>query len=402
MNGVLRKTALAAALACMLNGISACAMQHDISVVVNGTEVEFDVSPKIEDGRTMVPMRAVFEALGAQVSWDDAAKTAVGEKDGSVVSITVNDRFIYKNDTALELDVPAMLSEGRTLVPVRAVSEAFGCAVDWNDDTKTVIVAENNHREPPNIPEYSGEPYVFIDGGRADFGAAENMRLSFESYSELDNLGRCGTAYANLSKDTMPTEERGKIGQVKPSGWQTVKYDFVDGKYLYNRCHLIGYQLSAENANEKNLITGTRYMNVDGMLPFENEVAQYIKETGNHVLYRVTPMFSGDNLVADGVHMEAKSVEDSGINFNVFCYNAQPGVYIDYATGLSSAPEMSAETAAPKESSAAYVLNTKSKKFHYADCSGAKNMNDANREDFNGTRDEVIGMGYSPCGICKP
>ena len=161
---------------------------------------------------------------------------------------------------------------------------------------------------------------------------------SFEYYGELDELGRCTVAYASIGKDLMPTEKRGSIGSVKPTGWHTVKYDIVDGKYLYNRCHLIGYQLTAENANKNNLITGTRYLNVDGMLLFENLVADNIKETNNHVLYRVTPIFTGDNLLADGVLLEAESVEDNGegISYNVFCYNVQPGVKIDYVTGDSS------------------------------------------------------------------
>ncbi len=188
------------------------------------------------------------------------------------------------------------------------------------------------------IPEYSGEPYIEINDNEPDFPEEDWSEASFESYSELDDLGRCGTAYANVGRDLMPTEKRGSIGQVKPSGWQTVKYDIVDGKYLYNRCHLIGYQLSGENANEKNLITGTRYMNVEGMLPFENMVADYVKETGNHVLYRVTPVFDENDLVAKGVHMEAYSVEDAGegISYNVYVYNVQPGIEIDYATGESS------------------------------------------------------------------
>ena len=183
---------------------------------------------------------------------------------------------------------------------------------------------------------YQGEPYVVINDNNPDFTEADMTTVSFESYGELDVLGRCTTAFANIGKDLMPAEKRGSIGEVKPTGWQTAKYDNVDGKYLYNRCHLIGYQLTGENANAKNLITGTRYLNVDGMLPFENMVADYIKETGNHVLYRVTPVFSGDNLVASGVQMEAESVEDNGdgILFNVYCFNAQPGIAIDYATAI--------------------------------------------------------------------
>ena len=195
--------------------------------------------------------------------------------------------------------------------------------------------------ELSEIPEYSGEPYIEINGNEPDFSEEECSEDSFEVYSELDDLGRCQTADANVGTDLMPTEKRGSIGQVKPSGWQTVKYDVVDGNYLYNRCHLIGYQLSGENANEKNLITGTRYMNVEGMLPFENMVADYVKETDNHVLYQVTPVYDGDNLVADGVQMEAYSVEDEGdgISYNVYVYNVQPGIEIDYATGESTIDE---------------------------------------------------------------
>ena len=187
------------------------------------------------------------------------------------------------------------------------------------------------------IPDYSGMPYVVIDGNQPDFSAESLSDEAFEVYSALDMLGRCGTAYANIGQELMPEEERGSIGQVKPSGWQTVKYDIVDGKYLYNRCHLIGYQLTGENANEQNLITGTRYLNIEGMLPFENMVADYIQETGNHVRYRVTPVFRGTELVARGVQMEGLSVEDGGegICFNVFAYNVQPGITIDYATGES-------------------------------------------------------------------
>lgn len=203
------------------------------------------------------------------------------------------------------------------------------------------LLVELGLKEPAvsmeEIPDYSGEPYVVLNDNWPEFGAEDLTLEAFENYSELDDLGRCGTAFANICLEIMPTEPRGDIGQVKPSGWQTVKYDCVDGKYLYNRCHLIGYQLAGENANEKNLITGTRYMNVMGMLPFENMVDSYVEETANHVLYRVTPVFEGRNLVASGVRLEAFSVEDEGegLSFNVFVYNVQPGVVIDYATGES-------------------------------------------------------------------
>ncbi len=189
------------------------------------------------------------------------------------------------------------------------------------------------------IPAYSDLPYVELADNLPEFTKEDlkTAETSYETYCDLDAWGRCGRAEASVGQDLMPKEERGRIGQVKPSGWHTVKYDCVDGKYLYNRCHLIGYQLTAENANEENLITGTRYMNVEGMLPFENLVADYVKETGNHVLYRVTPIYEGENLVASGVQMEAMSVEDEGdgVCFNVYVYNVQPGIAIDYRTGES-------------------------------------------------------------------
>lgn len=210
-----------------------------------------------------------------------------------------------------------------------------------------------------NIPAYSGKAYVEVNGNKPYFTKKDLTKKAFEKYSALDSLGRCGVAYANVCLDTMPTEKRGAIGMIKPTGWHTVKYDHVDGKYLYNRCHLIGYQLTAENANERNLITGTRYLNVDGMLPFENMVADYVKETENHVLYRVTPMFDGDDLIAKGVLMEAKSMEDNGVgvSYCVFVYNVQPGVTIDYATGES---HLSSQKSV-KSSSSAKSSNRKSR-----------------------------------------
>ena len=225
---------------------------------------------------------------------------------------------------------------------VSAIREADG------DTSKNIYNQESNTDttySPPlksselnNIPEFTNEPYVEINNNQPFFTNEEFTTSSYEYYSDLDALGRCGVCYACIGTDIMPTEERGPIGMVKPSGWQIAKYDFVDGKYLYNRCHLIGFQLAGENANEKNLITGTRYLNVTGMLPFENEVAGYVRKTNNHVMYRVSPIFEGNNLVANGVLMEAYSVEDSGegVCFNVYCYNAQPSVKIDYATGNNS------------------------------------------------------------------
>lgn len=203
--------------------------------------------------------------------------------------------------------------------------------------TYSIINASNGSYDIENLPEYDGNSYVIVNDNIPYFKEEEYTTDSFEKYSELDSLGRCGVAYANISKELMPTEKRGSIGSIKPSGWHTIKYDHIDGKYLYNRCHLIGYQLTGENANEKNLITCTRSMNTKGMLQFENMVTKYIKDTGNHVLYRVTPVFEGNNLVATGVEMEAYSVEDNGkgIKFNVFVYNIEDGIIIDYKTGDS-------------------------------------------------------------------
>lgn len=265
---------------------------------------------------------------------------------------------------------------------------------------KLELNSSNHAKTLSEVPDYADEPYVVINNNEPEFAEEDMTTDSYEYYSELDSSGRCGVVEANLGVDLMPTEDRESIGQVKPSGWKTVKYDNVDGKYLYNRCHLIGFQLAGENANEKNLITGTRYMNTEGMLPFENMVADYIQETGNHVLYRVTPIFEGDNLVASGVQMEAKSVEDDGegICFNVYVYNIQPGIEIDYATGESwtaASDDFTGEVAT-------YILNTNNKKFHYEDCSSVSNMKDKNKQEYVGTREDLIKQGYEPCGNCSP
>lgn len=266
-----------------------------------------------------------------------------------------------------------------------------------------------------SIPAYSGKPYVAVNGNNPYFTTSEHSATSFEKYTSLDRLGRCGVAYANIGRDIMPTEERSSIGSVKPTGWHTIKYENVDGKYLYNRCHLIGYQLSGENANERNLITGTRYMNVQGMLPFENMVADYVEETGNHVLYRVTPIFKDDNLLADGVLMEALSMEDngSGICFNVYCYNVQPGIKINYATGESasedgSAPYGSSATITTDKhtnnpnTSSNYIANKNTKKFHYPNCGSVSQMKEKNKKYLSCTREEAINQGYDPCKNCCP
>ena len=306
-----------------------------------------------------------------------------------------------------------------------------------------------------DIPAYDGTSYIQLENNMPDFTEEEKKSTeAFERYSDLDSLGRCGQAYANICPELQPTEERGTIGNVRPSGWHTVKYnDLIDGNYLYNRCHLIAYCLAGENANEKNLITGTRYLNVDGMLPFEEKVDAYVKETGNHVLYRVTPIFEGDNLVASGVEMEGWSVEDegAGICFYVYCYNVQPGITIDYATGDSAldgtTPEQTTKNSDTKKSSSkgassgsnntnsgsasnetqaatpapaqtdnnttvqeppaptpadttsngsviVHITDTGSK-YHNAGCRYLKS-------DHEVTLDEAKAMGLTPCGVCNP
>lgn len=234
---------------------------------------------------------------------------------------------VTESQNAGDSDTSAGTSSGKTSDSENTSENA---ARSGNRSSDSVSLSE--------IPAYSGKPYTPVNNNRPFFQKDDLTTKTFEHYSRLDRLGRCGTAYANISEKTMPTEKRGYIGSVHPSGWHTIKYQGIEGRYLYNRCHLIGYQLSAENANERNLITGTRYLNTEGMLPFENMVADYVKETGNHVLYRVTPMFKGNNLLAEGVLMEAESVEDNGkgISYNVFCYNVQPGIKIDYTDGSSS------------------------------------------------------------------
>ena len=257
-----------------------------------------------------------------------------------------------------------------------------------------------------DVPAFSGEPFVVINDNIPEFSEEDLVEESYEYYSPLDSLERCGYAMACIGRDIMPTEDRESISSVKPSGWVQNQYDFVDGKSLYNRCHLIGFQLTGENANERNLITGTRYCNVEGMLPFENMIADYVKETGNHVLYRVTPVYDGDNLVARGVQMEARSVEDNGagVCFHVYVYNNQPGVIIDYATGDNRAEGAVATEPVADEATDGntYILNTNSQKFHLPSCSSAESISEKNKQVVTDTRDNLIEQGYTPCGSCDP
>lgn len=301
-----------------------------------------------------------------------------------------------------------------------------------------------------SVPPYSGVPYIVLNENRPDFSAGDLQTTSYEYYSPLDSSGRCGPCIACIGRNLMPTGKRRRISRIKPTAWQYTKYDSVDGKFLYNRCHLIGYQLTGENANARNLITGTRYMNTDGMLPFENMVADYVKETGNHVLYRVTPVFTGNQPLADGVILEARSVEDdgAGVEFHVYCYNVQPGIRIDYTDGSSEytgtepvtkpVPLKHAEASAANamrkadgrsagygetdsgknapayENSGSadfpengktdghYVLNRRSHIFHRPDCPGVHDMSAANRQDVTQSREELLHEGYRPCQICHP
>lgn len=254
------------------------------------------------------------------------------------------------------------------------------------------------------MPDFSGKPYVEINNNMPYFTESEKAQDVFEKYSDLDELGRCGVAYANICKDLMPKGKRENISSIKPSGWENKKYDFVDGEYIYNRCHLIGFQLAGENANEKNLITGTRYMNVEGMLPFENMVDDYVEETNNHVLYRVTPIYTEDNLVCDGVLMEGYSLEDEGkgICFNVFCYNVQPGCNINYKTGENQLDTQYEETREEIVEKASYVGNANTKKFHKIDCPSVAKIKKETNKVYNNERDYFISEGYEPCKSCNP
>lgn len=291
---------------------------------------------------------------------------------------------------------------------IERVAESLATAESSQSQERISTFTTWNGQE--TVPVYSGEPYTELNGNIPYFTDREKTEDVFEHYSDLDTLGRCGTAYANICKELMPTEKRGEIGMIKPTGWHTVRYDdIISDKYLYNRCHLIGFQLAGENANEKNLVTGTRYMNVDGMLPFENMIADYVKETDNHVLCRVTPIFVGDNLVCRGVEMEAYSVEDNGegTSFHVFVYNIQPGIEIDYATGDSWVANSMADIVDDTEEHAQYattlyVINAKTRKFHFPDCDSVGKISKQNKKERETDRAELIAEGYTPCGSCKP
>lgn len=270
--------------------------------------------------------------------------------------------------------------------------------------------------DPEVIPAYCGEPYYLL-GAEPSFADTQYESVSYISLSELDSLGRCGIAEMKVTCDALPTEERGKIGHVKPSGWHTVKYpEVISDLYLYNRCHLLAYCLSGLNDEERNLITGTRYLNMEGMLPFEQQVLAYVRETKDDVLYRVTPVYTGDNLVCDGVLMEAASCDRGKLEFAVYCYNVQPGIAIDYATGNSSLddsheqlPQMEvsgnsgvAVVETSEKTAEDYIVNTNTKKYHAPSCPSVEDIKPSNRMDYRGRAEELEQQGYEACKRCKP
>lgn len=382
---------------------------------INGEETEIDAGrgtvPIITDGRTLVPIRAIVEAFDGTAEWEEDTRSVLLHMEDDTIRLVIDSRVAYLNNEAQLLDTVPTVVNGRTMLPIRFVAEGFNLGVAWNNETRTVSVIRNSFdsEEYQNLmsvlPAYSGEPYTEINNNMPLFKDYEIIDGSFEYYSTLDELGRCDVCMASISDELMPTEARESISSVTPTGWQNAAYDTVEGRYLYNRCHLIGFQLTGENANNKNLITGTRYLNVEGMLPFENMVADYIEETGNSVMYRSTPVFSGDNLVADGVLLEGYSIEDkgSGVSFCVYCYNVQPTVIIDYATGANSLISENAgftekvteeRGESSDNASGTRVYRTPSgKRYHFDPDCGGKNS-------YEVTFEQAVGAGLTPCSKC--
>lgn len=328
------------------------------------------------------------------------------EQTSTIISATT---FVTISTSATS---PAATHEPFTETTIRETETVTSGTESTTEKADVVFPAEASV-DLSSIPDYNGTAYTEINGNKPYFDVFTDEY--FEIYPELDSLGRCGTVFELIGPETMPESEREGIGMIKPSGWKTVKYpEIIPDLYLYNRCHLIGFQLCGKNADERNLITGTRYMNVSGMLKFEEETASYIRRSGNHVLYRVTPVFDGSELVVRGVLMESLSVEDngSGLCFCVFCYNVQPGIGINYADGASWIIEEPVQTEALEIIQVAeteeetvgqqYILNTNTKKFHYPSCYSVKQMKDKNKQEYSGTRDEIINQGYEACKNCNP
>jgi DNA-entry nuclease len=416
------------------------------------TQVSADASTDADTNVTSAETFAEGSESGVDAGSADRSDAGSEDSDGSNAGVNTDTRS-DGSDAGISTGVSQGTANTEPLAGAQGISANAGALGSKSASSSAGATAKASgiSLDPSEIPAYSGSPYVEINGNVPFFTENELTTASFENYSPLDRLGRCGVAYANISLEIMPTEARGRIGNVRPTGWHLVKYSGIDGNYLYNRCHLIGYQLAGENANEKNLITGTRYLNVTGMLPFEDKVAEYVKATHHHVLYRVTPIFAGENLLASGVLMEAESVEDhgAGVKFNVYCYNVQPGITINYTDGSSSGPEFTggstgnqstgeinglagagdagsgtgsagvAEGAAAsgnasstgskssddsgnvKKQGANYIGNSNSRKFHRPGCKSVAKMSDKNKVTFS-TRDEAIADGYQPCKICNP
>ncbi len=370
---------------------------------VNGNRTEIDkgrgTTPVINNSRTLVPIRSIIEAFGGTVDWNDNTQTVTLKIEDDTIKLNIDSTNAYLNNQLSTLDVAPKIINGRTMLPIRYIAEGFNLGVAWENDTRTISIICNSfdddeYQKITNlVPEYSGIPYVIINNNKPFFKDYEIIGGSFEFYADLDEMGRCDVAMASVGTDIMPTQKRESISSVKPTGWKNKYYDFVDGGYVYNRCHLIGFQLTGENANERNLITGTRYMNVEGMLPFENMVDDYIEDTNNNVMYRSTPVFTGKNLVADGVLLEAYSVEDNGIGvkFCVYCYNVQPNIYIDYLTGENSLKNDFANTTPDTNLNVYRTPN--GKKYHNdADCGG--------KNSYKVTITEAINAGLTPCSKC--
>lgn len=390
---------------------------NDPIMEVNGVDTEIDIGrgtkPIITNGRTLVPIRAIIEAFGGVVGWEESTQSVLLTMEDDIIKLVINSNVAYLNNKAETLDVAPTVINGRTMLPIRFVAESFNLGVAWDSSTQTVSIIrdtfdDNEYNSLMSVlPKYSGQAYTQINNNKPFFKEYEIINGSFEYYSDLDELGRCDVCFASIATDIMPTEERESISSITPTGWINASYDNIDGGYLYNRCHLIGFQLTGENANEKNLITGTRYLNVDGMLPFENEISDYINKTGNRVVYRSTPVFTGNNLVADGVLLEAYSVEDNGqgISFCVYCYNVQPEIKIDYLTGVSSVEGETITTPATETTTTPTVENNgtsvisgvyrtpSGKKYHFdAECGG--------NNSFKISIDEAKNAGLAPCSKC--
>ena len=378
---------------------------------VNGEYTEIDAgrgtTPVIIDGRTLVPIRAIIEAFDGEVEWDHSSQTVILTMESDVIKLTIDSYTAYYNETPYALDTAPCIINNRTMLPIRFIAEKFNLGVAWNNSTRTVTLIRNGFDEleynfvMSKVPEYSGNSCVTVNNNVSMFKSYEKIPASFEFYANLDELGRCDVTMASVAPDIMPTEERGNISSVTPTGWINKSYDVVPGGYLYNRCHLIGYQLTGENANKRNLITGTRYLNIEGMLYYENMVDAYVESTGNHVMYRVTPVFEKGNLVAKGVLMEAYSVEDSGkgISFCVFCYNVQPGIEINYATGESKSTgyitdmSQTGNNPAKTPASSGIYRTPTGKRYHLdLDCGG--------KNSYSVTMEDALAAGLTPCQKC--